>query len=35
LPSVTAEFLAGLVVGLVLVGVMHVVGMIKKGLAKV
>jgi predicted DNA repair protein MutK len=34
LPSVTAEFLAGLVVGLVLVAVMHVVGMIKKGLVK-
>ena len=34
LPSVTAEFLAGLVVGLVLVAMMHVVGMIKKGLVK-
>jgi len=34
LPSVTAEFLAGLAVGLVLVAVMHVVGTVKSMLAK-
>jgi predicted DNA repair protein MutK len=34
LPSVTAEFLAGLVVGLVLVAVMHVVGMINSSMVK-
>lgn len=34
LPSIVGELLAGIVVGVVLVGVMHVVGMIKSSLAK-